>query len=71
MATVSYSIKSILYRVQKSWAVLHVESHPKYLVLVQQNVIGEIIGQLNMENYQLSVVMYPRNIVLYILQPVI
>ena len=51
--------------------MLNVESHPKYLLLVYNTIVGEMLRKLNLENYQLSVVIYHRNKVLYILQPVL
>ena len=64
MTTVTYGIKNIIYHVQRCLAMLHVDSHPKYLVFIQNNVLGEMLRQLNMTNNQLSVVMYPKNRVL-------
>ena len=69
--TVKYGIKSIIYHVQRCLAVLYSDSHPKYLVLIQHNIIADMLRQLNLSNNQKSVVMYLRNRVLYILQPVL
>ena len=40
MATVTYGIKIILDHVQRCLTMLHEESHPNYLVLIQHNVLG-------------------------------
>ena len=71
METVTYDIKSIIHHEQRWLAMLNVESHPKYLLLVYNTIVGEMLRKLNLENYQLSVVIYHRNKVLYILQPVL
>ena len=71
METVTDDIKLILYHVQRCLDILHSQSHTKYLVLVQQIILGEMLRQLNLGKGQLSVVMYPINRLLYIIQPVL
>ena len=70
VATVTYGIKRILFHVRRCLAILHAESHSKYLVFLQQNILGDMLRQLNMINNEISVMMYLRNRLFYILQPV-
>ena len=71
MKTFTYDIKIIIYHLNRFLSMLHAESHPKYLVLVQQNVFWYMERQLNLANNQLSVVIYLRNKILYLLHPVL
>ena len=71
MATVICGIKNIHFLATRLLVLLHVESHQRFLVLVQQSVLGVTERQLNQGKDMPLAVMYQRNRLLFINIPVL
>ena len=71
MVTIFCGVKNIHFHVPRFLVLYDVESHQRFLLLVDHSVLGVLSRQLNLVKDLPSLVIYQRNIVLFIHLPVL